>query len=221
MRCERVAVLVAATTLLAVVQVSRADARSCKNIVRNVIINSCKGPRSRRAADDSGTEVGQKVPGVQRDDSIEAGVNQQKRQLYPQPSLNFGWPAFGPRPYGYGPPERDHMSDTFHDTELSLPGITFEDQYESKVEDSFRPPMPYGPIGYVPRSANPDDFFGFNLTSEELEELHDEVGDRISRNPKESPGKINREIFQQIAKKCCANAKLCENNPSLFPCMGF
>ncbi|XP_076761741.1 uncharacterized protein LOC143429828 [Xylocopa sonorina] len=221
MRAGRVAALLAAITLLAVVQVSRADARSCKNIVRNVIINSCKGPRSRRSVENVGIEVGQLVPRVRRDDPIDASVSQQKRQLHPRPGTNFKWPLFGPRPYGYQPPQQDYTSDTSHDTELSLPGVNFEDRYESKVEDTFGPPMPYGPVGYALRSANPDDFLGFSLTSEELEELHDEVGDRISRNPKESPGKINREIFQQIAKKCCANAKLCENNPSLFPCMGY
>lgn len=64
---------------------------------------------------------------------------------------------------------------------------------------------------------NPDDLLGFSLSAEELEELHDEVGDRMPRNSMD----LNKKIFQLIAAKCCPNENFCYENPDLIPCMGF
>lgn len=66
-------------------------------------------------------------------------------------------------------------------------------------------------------SQKSDDLLGFNLSPEELEELHDEIGDRMPRNSKN----LNKKIFQQIAMKCCPNARLCYDNPRIIPCMGY
>ncbi|XP_043587667.1 uncharacterized protein LOC122569982 [Bombus pyrosoma] len=66
-------------------------------------------------------------------------------------------------------------------------------------------------------SRRPEDFLGFSLNSDELEELLDEVGYRMPRSSKD----LSRKIFQSVAMKCCPNPKLCYDNPGIIPCMGY
>ncbi|XP_033199617.1 uncharacterized protein LOC117161938 [Bombus vancouverensis nearcticus] len=66
-------------------------------------------------------------------------------------------------------------------------------------------------------SRRPEDLLGFSLSSDELEELLDEVGYRMPRSSKDR----SRQIFQSVAMKCCPNPKLCYDNPGIIPCMGY
>ncbi|XP_034188112.1 uncharacterized protein LOC117607936 [Osmia lignaria lignaria] len=213
-----------AATLIAFVRLSVADSRlslQCKNIARDVIMNSCKGPRIKRAnprfdlemMDD---EMGKLEPTEASQDTAPS-VQQQKRQFFPEsvPSISG---LFG----GMGLPVTNIATNTFHKTEVSVPGIGYaENQDTTMVEESFVPefPISYRPSGSYPviRSSNPDKLLGFDLSSEELEELFYEVGDRMPRNSKD----LKKKIFQTVATKCCPNPKLCYDNPSLIPCMGY
>lgn len=69
----------------------------------------------------------------------------------------------------------------------------------------------------VEMSQRPEDLLGFSLSSDELEELLDEVGHRMPRSSKD----LSRKIFQSVAMKCCPNPKLCYDNPGIIPCMGY
>lgn len=66
-------------------------------------------------------------------------------------------------------------------------------------------------------SRRPEDLLGFSLSSDELEELLDEIGYRMPRSSKDR----SRQIFQSVAMKCCPNPKLCYDNPGIIPCMGY
>ncbi|XP_050596452.1 uncharacterized protein LOC126925177 [Bombus affinis] len=66
-------------------------------------------------------------------------------------------------------------------------------------------------------SRHPENLLGFGLSSDELEELLDEVGYRMPRSSKD----LSRKIFQSVAMKCCPNPKLCYDNPGIIPCMGY
>ncbi|XP_017798911.1 PREDICTED: uncharacterized protein LOC108579811 [Habropoda laboriosa] len=128
-----ISVALLATTLAVFLRVSMANPRlslQCKNIARDVILNSCKGPRIKRSTENENLE---------------------------------------------------------------------------KMNEN------------LPKLTKPDDLLGFHLSSEELDELHEEVGDRLARNSKD----VNKKIFQHVATKCCPNAKLCYDNPSMIPCMGY
>ncbi|XP_012141490.1 uncharacterized protein LOC105662571 [Megachile rotundata] len=215
-----------AATLIAFVRVSAADSRlslQCKNIARDVIINSCKGPRIKRAAPRLDLEVEDKKFGITEAPDMAAGV-QQKRQYFPMrepiPSgIRVPPPGLFP---GIGLPSANVEQNSFHKTELNIPGLGYvEDEGSVAMEESYVPefPNPYRPAGYFPaiRSIKPDELLGFDLSSDELEELYEEVGDRLPRNSKD----FKKKIFQTVATKCCPNPKLCYDNPSLIPCMGY
>ncbi|KOC68497.1 hypothetical protein WH47_10737 [Habropoda laboriosa] len=224
-----ISVALLATTLAVFLRVSMANPRlslQCKNIARDVILNSCKGPRIKRSTENENLEkMNENLPKltkpdvtVQRDD--EPRAKPEKRQFFVDTGLH---------PIRY---EHDFKSDVFHQSELSIPGlITKEDTYEKVIDVTYRPdrylgwfprsmiiPATYEPTGLLLKPVvDSDDLLGFHLSSEELDELHEEVGDRLARNSKD----VNKKIFQHVATKCCPNAKLCYDNPSMIPCMGY
>ncbi|XP_071871980.1 uncharacterized protein [Bombus fervidus] len=66
-------------------------------------------------------------------------------------------------------------------------------------------------------SQSPENLLGFSLSSDELQELLNEIGYRMPRNSES----LSRKIFQSVAMKCCPNPKLCYDNPGIIPCMGY
>ncbi|XP_026667528.1 uncharacterized protein LOC113464050 [Ceratina calcarata] len=128
------AVLVVAA-VLAVVEVSAIDRRpkNCKDVVRNVIMDSCKGPREKRSPQRNNLEnLNQQMSQAIQMEMASDEVNQQKRQgMFP--------------PYGYGFPAESFMSERFQETDVNLPGIgNFENRF-TNVEESYRPNMPFRP----------------------------------------------------------------------------
>ncbi|KAF3425052.1 hypothetical protein E2986_02721 [Frieseomelitta varia] len=240
----RVALFAATVTLLAIVDTSIAQSTrqslQCKNIARDVIINSCKGPRMKRSPEspslarlnqeapiavktgrcfrlalrgqDSLTDV--KLQILWRAEAAEARDDDEPRLT--QSKRNFFPPLYGmpPIPMFGG----NYASNNYHQTDLSLPGLGFMDTgYANTMEESYLPPNPFGyQPGYMIRSVNPNDLLGFSLSADELEELYHEIGDRMPRNSKN----LNKKIFQHVAMKCCPNAQLCYDNPRIIPCMG-
>lgn len=214
-----------AATIIALVRVSAADSRlslQCKNIARDVIINSCKGPRIKRAAPRVDLLAEDKKFGHTEAPDM-APVVQQKRQYFPESSgIGLPRPGLFPGLPNIGLPGANVAQNTFQKTEVDIPGVGYvEDEDSVVMEESFVPefPNPYRPAGYFPaiRSIKTDELLGFDLSSDELEELYDEVGDRLPRNSKD----FKKKIFQTVATKCCPNPKLCYDNPSLIPCMGY
>ncbi|OAD57355.1 hypothetical protein WN48_02246 [Eufriesea mexicana] len=188
----------------------------CKNIARDVIINSCKGPRIKRSLDQS--ELMKIVQEMSKFDQPESvGTNDDQIQVKRDYYLLEPRTGLLP-PLAFGLPGQSYMQDKYHQSELVVPGLEFMDtSYGSMVQHGYRPPIPYRPVGYGLRSINPDDLLGFSLNAEELEELHDEIGDRMPRNSKDQ----NKKIFQLVAAKCCRNENFCYDHPDLIPCMGF
>ncbi|XP_043516108.1 uncharacterized protein LOC122531894 [Frieseomelitta varia] len=215
----RVALFAATVTLLAIVDTSIAQSTrqslQCKNIARDVIINSCKGPRMKRSPESpSLARLNQEAPIAVKTEAAEARDDDEPRLT--QSKRNFFPPLYGmpPIPMFGG----NYASNNYHQTDLSLPGLGFMDTgYANTMEESYLPPNPFGyQPGYMIRSVNPNDLLGFSLSADELEELYHEIGDRMPRNSKN----LNKKIFQHVAMKCCPNAQLCYDNPRIIPCMG-
>ncbi|KAK9305765.1 hypothetical protein QLX08_003289 [Tetragonisca angustula] len=201
-------------TLLAIVDTSIAQSTrqslQCKNIARDVIINSCKGPRMKRSPES---------PNLARlnQEAVKTEAVEARNDDEPRSKRNF----LGPGVYGMPPmpmPGGNYASNNYHQTDLSLPGLGFMDTgYANTMEESYVPPIPFGyQPGYMIRSVNPNDLLGFGLSADELDELYHEIGDRMPRNSKN----LNKKIFQHVAMKCCPNAQLCYDNPRIIPCMG-
>ncbi|CAK9801166.1 hypothetical protein ANTQUA_LOCUS2722 [Anthophora quadrimaculata] len=228
-----ISVALLAITLAVFLRVSMADTRlplQCKNIARDVILNSCKGPRMKRSAENGNLErLNENVPRLitpdattPRDDKSHA--KPEKRQYVVEARMH-------PARHGHLYPQEDYMSDTFHQSQVTIPGLlSKEDTYERIEDFTYRPgfqgwlprsmfvPIPYEPAGFLVKPVVvSDDILGFQLSSEELDELHEEIGDRMARNSKDQ----NKKIFQHVATKCCPNVKLCYDNPGLIPCMGY
>lgn len=199
---------------------------SCKNIARDVIMNSCKGPRARRSIHKLDLEDLEKQSKIDASEvpTEEIHVSQQKRQWGAGGFSGFsgygGYPGFGQYP-GMGGVD---VANNYHNTDIETPFFDIQDNRGSQVfQEQYGGgymPMPFGPAGMFPmrRSADiSEKFLGYELSPEELEELHEEIGERLARNSKD----VNKKIFMNVAEKCCPNAKLCYENPSLIPCMGY
>ncbi|XP_076624156.1 uncharacterized protein LOC143343290 [Colletes latitarsis] len=209
----RVALFVATLVAVAVAYDEGRQSLRCKNIARNVILNSCKGPRIKRTLEDldQGTLAGQLK--IDTSDTVNVPPTiQQKRQ----------WGLPQRLPGGYS----GSMAGSHHITELETPLLNFfDDRQTDMVNQQFRPdgylPMPYQPMGPMMypgfRHSDSDELLGYDLSAVELEELHREIGERMPRNSKAQ----NTKIFLKVAKMCCPDVKLCYDNPSLVPCMGF
>ncbi|XP_076645035.1 uncharacterized protein LOC143354662 [Halictus rubicundus] len=196
---------------------------SCKSIARDVIMNSCKGPRAKRSAQKMDLQHMEKLAEIDASElpTEEIGVSQQKRQWGMGPYSGMGqYP--GMMPY---PSMGSDMVNNYHSTDIETPFFDIQDNegsqmYQEQVGGGGFMPMPYGPMGMFPmrRSVDiSDKLLGYELSPEELEELHEEIGERMPRNSKD----VNKRIFMKVAAKCCPNAKLCYENPSLIPCMGY
>ncbi|KOX71095.1 hypothetical protein WN51_04630 [Melipona quadrifasciata] len=214
----RVALFAMTATLLAIVDISIAESTrqslQCKNIARDVIINSCKGPRMKRSPESPNlARLNQEAPIAIKTEAVEARNDnkQQSKRNFINPGI-YGIP---PIPMFGG----DYASNKYHQTDLSLPGLGFMDTgYSNTMEESYVPHIPFGyQPGYMIRSISPNDLLGFGLSADELEELYHEIGDRMPRNSKN----LNKKIFQHVAMKCCPNAQLCYDNPRIIPCMGY
>ncbi|XP_076294165.1 uncharacterized protein LOC143215704 [Lasioglossum baleicum] len=193
---------------------------SCKNIARDVIMNSCKGPRARRSIHKLDLQDLEKQSKIDASEvpTEEIHVSQQKRQW----GGGFG---FGPYSgFGQYPGMGVDVANNYHNTDIETPFFDIQDNRGSQMfQEQYGGgymPMPYGPPGMYPmrRSADiSDKLLGYELSPEELEELHEDIGERLARNSKD----MNKKIFMNVAAKCCPNAKLCYENPSLIPCMGY
>ncbi|CAD1468559.1 unnamed protein product [Heterotrigona itama] len=204
-------------TLFAIVDFSIAESTrqslQCKNIARDVIINSCKGPRMKRSPESLDlARLNQQAPteAVEARNDGEPRATQSKRNFYPG---LYGMPPMPPMLGG------NYASSNYHQTDLSLPGLGFMDTgYANTMEESYRPPIPSGyQPGYMIRSVNPNDHPGIGLSADELDELYQEIGDSMPRNSRN----LNKKIFQHVAMKCCPNAQLCYDDPRIIPCMGY
>ncbi|XP_043251090.1 uncharacterized protein LOC122396602 [Colletes gigas] len=209
----RVALFVAALVAVAVANDERRQSLNCKNIARNVILNSCKGRRIKRTTEDLDQDIladQMKIDAVDTDNV--PPMIQRKRQWGLPPRL----------PGGYS----GSMAGSHHITELATPLLNFyDDRQTDTVNQQFGPeaylPMPYQPMGSMMnpefRHSDPDELLGYDLSAVELEELHREMGERMPRNSKA----LNTQIFLKVAKMCCPDEKVCYNNPDVIPCMGF
>ncbi|XP_006615297.1 uncharacterized protein LOC122718533 [Apis laboriosa] len=226
MRGMRVALFVA--ILATIVEISRAESTrqslQCKNIARDVIINSCKGPRMKRSPEKFDTSnadqiVKATISDVMEENPVGMEIFEPEGSYYVQARmpLHHGSYGYGLMPSRFGGIGQNYQSTNFHQSELITPGLEFMDtQYTGMSGGMYGSSLPMRPK-YLIRSVKSDDLLGFNLSPEELEELHNEIGDRMPRNSKN----LNKRIFQQIAMKCCPNARLCYDNPRIIPCMGY
>ncbi|XP_076681541.1 uncharacterized protein LOC143375862 isoform X2 [Andrena cerasifolii] len=219
---QTIRVALYAAALAAFVDVSLGDPRlplTCKNIARDVIMNSCKGSRIKRAP--------VALDQVKLDEEMKMGESDHKEHVAPQKRQ---W-GFQNAPFG------EYNSETlssYHDTELQLPGVEFSDDRGTEFSenqflsggpgDYFAGTFGLGDVYFraagegskpVARSADSRDLLGYHLSPEELEELYQEIGERMPRNSKD----LNKKIFLNVAAKCCPNVKLCYDNPSLIPCI--
>ncbi|XP_031838337.1 uncharacterized protein LOC116429480 [Nomia melanderi] len=206
-----------AATLLTALEASIADPRiplTCKNIARDVIMNSCKGgSKTRRSLDLNDMEKPLPIDASELPQD-EPHATQKKRQW----GLGQLLPGMGME-----------MANNYHDTELHTPLLDFQDNQGSDfIQEQFGPEFgpggflqrPYGSLGpyrMARSSLNSNKLLGYQLTPEELEELHVEIGERMPRNSKE----VNKKIFLNVAAKCCPDAKVCYENPSVVPCGGY
>lgn len=194
---------------------------SCKNIARDVIMNSCKGPRARRSVHKMDLQDLEKQTKIDASElpTEEIRVSHQKRQWNMGPYSGMGrYPGMGQYPGA-----NIDMENSYRDTDIETPFFDVQSNQGSEmIQEQFGGgymPMPYGPGRLFPmrRSADiSDKLLGYELSPEELEELHEEIGERMPRNSKD----MNKKIFMNVAAKCCQNTKLCYENPSLVPCMG-
>ncbi|XP_076177199.1 uncharacterized protein LOC143151711 [Ptiloglossa arizonensis] len=132
---QTIRVALFAATLNAVLDVSFGDSRlplMCKNIARDVIINSCKGPRIKRGVHISnqetlGKELQVDVSNLEND----LRAIRQKRQWGTIPGMTGG------------------SVNTYHNTELNTPLLNFDDNQQTDItSQQFGPSdgfMPYGP----------------------------------------------------------------------------
>ncbi|EZA50634.1 hypothetical protein X777_10985 [Ooceraea biroi] len=88
----------------------------------------------------------------------------------------------------------------------------------------------YGRPGYYPSSSYPPgksitpfraptlrifEDFGLDLNNEELEELYNDIYERLPRAPKEEAWKA----FLETASKCCQNIDRCKKETTHIPCL--
>nr|XP_033329543.1 uncharacterized protein LOC117222135 [Megalopta genalis] len=217
------------------VQESR-QAFKCMKMARNVMINNCKGEpvmskvkRSVRKLDLAGMEKELKIDAS--DFSLEEPhVSQQKRQWGMGPYSGTGlYPGMGPYPGMRPMPGMVEIpgmgveaANNYQNTDIETPLFDFQSNkgfqaFQEQVGPGAILPMPYGPMGMypMPRAAViPDKFLGYELSPEELEEIHAEISERMPRESKY----LTEKIVDFIAK-CCSNVTQCMDNPSVVPCM--
>ncbi|XP_015429280.1 PREDICTED: uncharacterized protein LOC107186003 isoform X2 [Dufourea novaeangliae] len=157
---QMIRVVFFATMLATVLDAIDMDSRlplTCKNIARDVIINSCKGSRIKRSTqkpdlEDIEEDTKIDAPEVPED---EPRATLQKRQwgMMPGMTSGFGMPEYGMS--GIGTEMGSEMDSNSHTTELKLPGVDFHDNRESEMVNeqygsSGFMPMPYQPMGMGP-----------------------------------------------------------------------
>ncbi|KYM93904.1 hypothetical protein ALC62_15477 [Cyphomyrmex costatus] len=135
----------------------------------------------------------------------------QKRQLTPEQVSSIALPIVAEAINGASKAHRAYteFGTEYDDSNLSLTGSTLGwPGYYLKA------PYPFGG-GSVP-FRTPAYNNDLNLNAEELDELYNDIYERLPRASKDEAWKI----FLEIASKCCQNADKCLKEMTHVPCLG-
>lgn len=159
----RVALFVA--ILATIVEISRAESTrqslQCKNIARDVIINSCKGPRMKRSPEKSDTSntdqiVKATISDVIEENPVSIEIIEPEGSYHVQarmPLQHGFYGGYGLMPSRFGGIGQNYQSTNFHQSELITPGLEYMDtQYNGLSGGMYGSSLPMRPK-YLLRSV--------------------------------------------------------------------
>ncbi|XP_012542590.1 uncharacterized protein LOC105840252 [Monomorium pharaonis] len=193
--------------------------KQCKTIVMDIHMKRCRlgAERTKRGLEKFDLQKYDEKYGTKRQEEsdyskmkVESHTVPQKRQLSPIQVSSIALPIVTGAINGAAKARSYSISGTEFDLSPGLmnPALVWPGYY-------LRSPYSFGGT-FSPFSAPANDDLDLYLNNEELDELYNDIYERLPRAPKEEAWKV----FLETASKCCQNVDKCLKETMYVPCLG-